>query len=319
MKYIKKINLSKKTNIPHHTSGWNFVLDLLNKFHSSEGVFLDDIADITFGNNYEYNLYKKIIPYKFNWVAFFHHPLNISPWYPKNFLMNPAVMLSSDEFKESQKKCKGIYTFSKSLAVWYKLNLPKIKVESLWHPTRTPDLTFNLENFLNNPQPKIYTIGFFLRKLSSIYFLKCENYEKILLVNPMVYDNLYKEISYYKYELDFTSVKFKSYVSSEEYDEILSKNIVFLDLYDSCANNIIIECIARNTPILVNKQDSVTEYLGEKYPLYYNSIDEASSKLLNKALIIEAHFYLMELDSKMKITAKYFEDSFYNSDIYSSL
>jgi hypothetical protein len=319
MKYQKKIDVSKKTNIPHHTGGWNFVLKILDNFHSGEGVFVDDLADITFGNSYEYSMYKKIIPYKVSWVAFFHHPLNIAPWYPKNFLMKPEVMISSDEFKESQKKCKGIFTFSKSMATWYKQKLPKIKVEQLWHPTNSTGKMFDLNNFLDDPRPKLYSIGFFLRRMSSIYFLKCDKYEKVILVNPMVYDNLYKEVSYFRYDLDFTSVKFKSYVSAKEYDEILSKNIVFLDLYDSCANNIIIECIAHNTPILVNRQEAIVEYLGERYPLYYTSIEEASSKLSDKSIIKEAHYYLKELETQKKITAEYFAESFYNSSIYNSL
>jgi hypothetical protein len=319
MKYQKKIDLSKKTNIPHHTGGWNFVLKILDNFHSGEGIFVDDLADITFGNSYEYSIYKKIIPYKVNWVAFFHHPLNIAPWYPKYFLMKPGVMVSSDEFKESQKKCKGIYTFSKSMATWYKQKLPKIKVEPLWHPTKSTDKLFDLDGFLDNPRPKVYSIGFFLRRMSSIYFLKCDKYERVILVNPQIYDYLYKEITYYKYDLDFNQVKFKSYVSADEYDEILSKNVVFLDLFDSCANNIIIECIARNTPVLVNKQEAIVEYLGEKYPLYYSSMEEASAKLMDKGLLTEAYFYLSELETKKKITSEYFVKSFCNSGIYSSL
>ena len=39
--------------------------------------------------------------------------------------------------------------------------------------------------------------------------------------------------------------------SDEEYDKLLSENIIFVELYDSSANNLVIECIARNTPILI--------------------------------------------------------------------
>jgi hypothetical protein len=54
MMYERKINLSKQTKIPHHTGGWNFVLKVLSQFHCDYGIFADDIADITFGNSYEY-------------------------------------------------------------------------------------------------------------------------------------------------------------------------------------------------------------------------------------------------------------------------
>jgi hypothetical protein len=319
MEYQKKINLSKQTKIPHHIGGWNYVLKILNEFHCNDGVFTDDIADMTFGNSYEYNSSNKLIPYKQPWIGFFHHPLNIVPWYIKSFQLKPIVIISSDEFMQSQKRCKGIFTFSKYMAIWYKEHLPDIKVDCLYHPTIITDKKFDLEAFVNNPKPLVLNIGFFLRRLTSIYFLKCDQYERVILVNPLVYENLYKEMIYFKYDLDFSKVKFKNYVSSEEYDELLSQNIVFLDLYDGCANNIIVECIARNTPILVNKQESVIEYLGEKYPLYYSSLDEASTKLSNKSLIIDTHYYLSELETKKKITGEYFAESFYNSEIYLNL
>ena len=39
-------------------------------------------------------------------------------------------------------------------------------------------------------------------------------------------------------------------------------NIVFIELITSVANNTIIECIARNTPIVVNRQEGPEFYLG---------------------------------------------------------
>jgi hypothetical protein len=43
-----------------------------------------------------------------------------------------------------------------------------------------------------------------------------------------------------------------------------------MDLYDATSNNAIVECIIRNTPIIVNKLPGVVDYLGENYPLYFN-------------------------------------------------
>jgi hypothetical protein len=71
-------------------------------------------------------------------------------------------------------------------------------------------------------------------------------------------------------------------VSNEEYDNILSKNIVFLNLIEPSAVNTIIECIIRNTPVIVNKHPAVVELLGEEYPLYYdvNDVDIHGKKRL---------------------------------------
>jgi hypothetical protein len=39
-----------------------------------------------------------------------------------------------------------------------------------------------------------------------------------------------------------------------------------------------VECIIRGTPVIVNKIGGVSEYLGDNYPLYFNSLDEVPRK-----------------------------------------
>ena len=115
------------------------------------------------------------------------------------------------------------------------------------------------------------------------------------------------------------SVTRVDFLSNRGYDRLLSENIVFLDLLDSSANNAIIECIARNTPILVNPIDPVMEYLGRDYPFYFNSLDEAARKAENMDLVHETHRYLANHPLKYKLTGDYFCESFVNSAIYQSL
>ena len=87
------------------------------------------------------------------------------------------------------------------------------------------------------------------------------------------------------------------YQSNEAYDELLSKNIVFLDLVDAAAVNTIIECIVRRTPVVVNKIPGTVALLGEDYPLYYHNIADVP-ELLTEAKITKAHKYLKKLDVK---------------------
>ena len=81
----------------------------------------------------------------------------------------------------------------------------------------------------------------------------------------------------------------------------MSESVVFLDLYDSIANNAVVECISRQTPILVNPIDSVVEYLGKDYPFYYYSLDEAAEKLEDDDLIKETSEYLK---SRQRVVSK---------------
>jgi len=115
------------------------------------------------------------------------------------------------------------------------------------------------------------------------------------------------------------SVKKVRFLSNRNYDNLLSENIVFLDLYDSSANNAIIECIARNTPVLVNPLEPVVEYLGKEYPLYFNSLEEAAVKAEDMEQIRAAHKYLLNHPLKPKLTGEYFRESLVQSKIYQSL
>lgn len=87
-------------------------------------------------------------------------------------------------------------------------------------------------------------------------------------------------------QIKLDNVKYLERLDNESYDELISKNIVFLDLFDSSANNIIMECISRNTPILVKKLPAIVEYLGEEYPFYFNTLEEAEEKLKTIIMLI---------------------------------
>ncbi len=105
-------------------------------------------------------------------------------------------------------------------------------------------------------------------------------------------------------------------VSNEEYDRLLSENIVLLWLYDANANNAVIECIARATPLLVNPLPAVVEYLGQEYPLYFTTLSEAAAKALDPGLILDAHNYLATCETRAKLTPEFFLRSVRESDVY---
>ncbi|AYV75700.1 MAG: putative WcaK-like polysaccharide pyruvyl transferase [Terrestrivirus sp.] len=104
------------------------------------------------------------------------------------------------------------------------------------------------------------------------------------------------------------NVTITSNVSNAGYDTLLSQNVVFLYLVDASACNTLIECVVRNTPIVINKLPAVVEILGDNYPLYYSSIEEASfltTSLVdpNNLLMNQAYNYLNSLDkTNLRIT-----------------
>lgn len=90
------------------------------------------------------------------------------------------------------------------------------------------------------------------------------------------------------------SVEIVDYLENFDYDVLLSENIVYIYLVDASAVNTVIECIARCTPIIVNKHPAVVELLGEEYPLYIDDSMEVGD-LTSYRKIKNAHRYLQRL------------------------
>ena len=85
-------------------------------------------------------------------------------------------------------------------------------------------------------------------------------------------------------------------VSDENYNKFFSNKIIFLDLYSSTANNVIVEAIKANNPIIINRLESVEAYLGKEYPLFYDELSEVTKFLERDDLILKAVNYLKNLD-----------------------
>ena len=62
------------------------------------------------------------------------------------------------------------------------------------------------------------------------------------------------------------------------------------------ACNTLIECVIRNTPIVINRLEAAEEILGSNYPLFYSTLDEAEKIITDLKLIKSAYLYLVKLD-----------------------
>ena len=107
-------------------------------------------------------------------------------------------------------------------------------------------------------------------------------------------------------------------LKNDEYDKLLTNNILFINLIDASAVNTVIECIIRNTPILVNRHPAIVELLGDKYPLFYEDTNDYYKlnldivRILNDPYsIYNAHKYLSKIDKKI------FQIKSFNNDLMS--
>ena len=323
---VGKINLGVQTSFYSHRSGWDYVIRNMGEFNNPNGVFFDGFIENAFSWRKNQYLEKNIIPYKDPWIGFLHNPPNMPLWFSDNNSY-PQTLIHDEHFRESLRNCKGLYVLSDYYKRFLKHYIPSIPVNVLYHPTEIPDIKFNFDKFYKNQNKSIVNIGWWLRRLNSIFLLNGGNYQKIrLMPNNKCKDtilrltNIERDLFGIRLTQDqINSVKIIDHLENKEYDKLLTENIVFLDLYDTSANNAVIECIARGTPLLINKHPATIEYLGEEYPFYFDSLKQASDKLNDIDLIKYTHEYLMSFDKRKQITIEYFKQQFKESEIYKSL
>lgn len=324
-----KINIRGQISYNHHRSGWEYVLNMLSEYHRDDATVFDTWLERSFAWQKNQNFQLRLIPYREPWIGVFHNPPNIPSWFADN--ATPYAMIQSKEFQESLPTCKGIYVLSDYHGDFLKCFLKTVPIETLYLPTEIPALKFSFSEFIANKNKKVVNIGWWSRKLSSIYQLESDPniYQKIRLLPATIsapfnvvelVTNI--ETSFRKSELGDSvlhSVIDVRHMSNDEYDELLSKNIVFLDLYDVSANNVIVECMARGTPILINPLPAVIEYLGEDYPFYFTTMGEAAKKLQDQSLIKDTSDYLTTSGVVEKVTGEFFLKTLKNGEIWKSL
>jgi hypothetical protein len=109
-----------------------------------------------------------------------------------------------------------------------------------------------------------------------------------------ILNNWYKHL-YNDIQQKINNVKIIDYLDNDEYDILLSQNIVYINLVDASAINTLIECIVRNTPILINKIPAVVELLGNDYPLYYENNNDVNRILSDATNIKKAYYYIKNI------------------------
>lgn len=320
-KYPRKINLTSALEFYYgtHRSGIAYALNSLKDLHRDDGILLDGFIEKKFcwGSD-PGDFHNNPQPYQEPWIGFIHCPHNSPRWF--QYHLTPQSIFKTQMWQDSLKFCQGIFCLSDYHKRWLKKHTD-VPVVSLFHPTEVPNLKFSMDKFLSNPEKKIIQVGWWLRKLHSIYYLPVKKIKKAIL-RPHKYslDDLFEtEKNIFNLHPDYDSVQRIEYIPDAEYDQLLSQNIVYLDLYDSSANNAIIECIVRNTPVLVNPLPAVKEYLGEDYPFYFEDRQEAAQKAEDYDLIEKTFNYLKSSVLKENLTENRFIESLVTSEIYLGL
>lgn len=297
-----------------HRDGWNFVIQnlLRNIEHQQDALGFDCFMEKTFVWNYGQEASGR----QKAWFGITHRPTQIPDFYDWK---SKVHFYQSPFFNVYAETLCGLITVSSDHADYLR-TLFDIPIKSLLHPTNHNVKSWN-QDCLNNEEIRIVQVGSWLRKMHSIFRLPRGKYRKSILASR---DQLFNNVRFigergelvkgrmYN-ERDYDSVDFIGFLDDKEYDYLLANSIVFLDMFSSTANNTVLECIARKTPIVVRKLPSTVEYLGKDYPLFFDDLKQASELASDKNLLLKAHEYLYHRSKLRDFHINGFVDNFKNA------
>ena len=301
----------------NHRAGWAYALDCMRELHSDRGTKVISFVEkkFVFGsevgearNNFQ-NVEEP-------WVGFVHCPVVIPSWF--NYDYSPAQFFQQANFQRALQHCVGLYSLSTPLAEWLRRHYAG-PVDVVWHPTELVDRTFDPLVWSRRATRKVVQLGFWLRRLNAIWNLALpSNYAKCVVgINqPWQRDMLYLERAVLGETHDDNDVMWYNLLGNAAYDELLSSAIVFVDFYDTSANNAVVECIARGVPVVCPSNRAIVDYLGADYPLYFRSPLHAAELCQDDLQVRRAHEYMMESGIREAVGPQRFIDDLRASTVF---
>ena len=211
------------------------------------------------------------------WIGIIHFTPNLPNFFPKEETLQ--ALIKSPRFTSALRKCKLLIVLCKTTANWLKLYV-NIPIKVIYHPMST-DIQCEQPPVTEQELKFIILLGSQYRHISTIYLLNATHgLSKLWL--PGTSDNK-KLRSLFDREPESQLQKFddiqKIHVPIGNYKTLLSNNIVIIDLWDAAANNAILEVIAFNIPAYIKRLPATEEYLGNKYPLFFDDIVELQTMI----------------------------------------
>lgn len=288
-----------------HRSGWCHIFSQLEKVSDpSSPLLLDDFFDLNHGRAETQKHYKN------PWVGIFHFPREINSPIRSDKYQTIFNVLSRGA--EHLSTLRGVICLSQDLADgvcdFFRGKMP---ICILKHPTQT-DSVLQWHGHYN----RLFQVGFYLRDTRAIH--KIDNrldsgwlyYRSLPWVNWMENRDkaLYKNLKSFELPGGIVDI---SRMSDEDYDMTLASSVCLSHVFGASANNVVVECIARGTPLVINKHPAVVEYLGEKYPLYFQDKPKNHTlrdlhQWLTEDRITAAHKHMVELQAKPELTVPVF-------------
>lgn len=277
-----------------------------------------------------------VLPYKRPWLGFVHHTFDTahSTYNCASLFQNPLFLESLQACKGLIALSE--YLAKDLRAALARAGMKAVPVHAVCHPMETVERAFTMARFQANGDRKLVQIGAWLRNPYAIYELplwknrlrlqkaalrgkEMEHYfrpQKLIedlsgvlsqdFGHPADAAPVCRQNNVNKYceglcgaiQKNDRSVRIIEKLSNEDYDALLSENIVFLNLVDCSAVNTVIECLVRNTPLVVNRHPAIEEVFGKDYPGFYENLVDATVIVNSACKIEEIHACLKRIDKR---------------------
>ena len=251
-----------------HRGGWRAIIHHLkeNDVFSDDGIFLIDCMEQHFmwDNNSCHR----------PWIGIAHYSITPDP--AVDSLQN---LLQLETVTSSLPFCRGLIVMSKhNLKI-----LPSVRAVAIKHPLLECSRFFSMEHFLTC-SPSVIQLGWQDRIMDFVENLNT-SYPKLLMPGG-------REIE--------GAVPVLYTTNHEEYDNVVCSNIIIIPLKVASANNSVLEMISMNIPAFITRLPSTEEYLGEEYPMFFQTKEEVEAILNDKAemyaLFSKTTNYLKNMD-----------------------
>jgi len=236
-------------------------------------VIFFDFVDREFGWD-QYKLSSKYPNgFPFSWGGIIHHPFKLNSCWGENIQV--SEYLNTTYIKKCLKNCKFLIVLSDALKneiiysnILYGFN---IKIHVIYHIM--PQFNMNISN--TNNKKNLLFLGWSFRNYSLFYKIDSPQLKKIIMPGTRDEEQRIRLNKIIDIQTKFINKKgdiyVYDYVSNSEFLSILSDSVVFLDFDGVSANNSVLECIKFNIPVIVRKCTATVFYLGDKYPMFYET------------------------------------------------
>ena len=280
----------------HHHTGWPWVRTYLRALESDDGLPLDDAVD------YSYRAGKRVVPPLRDqpWGAIFHQPADFPDWFPGH-KTSPTVWMKRAEWLRSAPQLVLAVAMCNPLADWLEERLER-PVLRLLHPVAPARESFDLQRF--EARPRAVQLGQHLRNLEAIHQLQPRRdveYVDVRLEGPVPDKRRRAVADHWKSvggRVRQPGVSVWPALDDAGYERLLAESVVFGEFLTVAAANVVVECMVRATPLVVNRLPALEDYLGREYPLFYDDIADAH-RLLDRASVRKGHAYLADLDTSV--------------------